>query len=71
MIEVIIRRLSGERELMEEVEELESGAGFHHQLRRGVHPTAEKLDMWRDCVSAVTIKDRDFMYSIRVEDEEG
>jgi hypothetical protein len=56
---------------MEEVEELESGAGFHHQLRRGVHPTAEKLDMWRDCVSAVTIKDRDFMYSIRVEDEEG
>lgn len=56
---------------MEEVEELKSGAGFHHQLRCGVHPTVEKLDMWRDYVSAVTIKDRDFMYSICVEDEEG
>ena len=56
---------------MEEVEEFESCASSHHKLRRGVHPAAEKLNMWRDCTSAVTIKDRDFVYSIRVEDEEG
>jgi hypothetical protein len=56
---------------MKEVEELKSCAGLHHELRRRVHPAAKKLDMWRNCASAVTVKDRDFVYPVRVEDKEG